>query len=423
MYTDSMLTGEKIKCVRKAKGLSQEELALKISYDRTKLSRIEVGKSECPDDIQRAIKEALCIEEMPFTETERESFKDKLYLWCGFMEEQQLDKSKQMQERLSVITFLPIDSELNSLYRLFAIRLLLLQNNNKLAKETLMALEPDLDRFNNEIMYHYYYTKGSLACKHNQNKNGLRFYLRAKELMKGGFKENLPLHYDIATCLSNLGHVLSAIIFLEEALTLYPDNHAALSRSLVESLLAASYIQIGRFSKAKKLLKECLIKAEIDDKQQLLGSIFNNYGYLYRRTKDWNTAIGFFDDALLYLQKESKGYLDALYQKTKCLIELGIFHKCKVLLSEGRDLSKKDKTYSILFESLSLLMSPNKSNLIDYIENVTVPHLKSYSKIAALEYCEFLLEQYEMEGNLQQVLRLESIMMHIYKEVYEEDLL
>ena len=62
MKTTKELLGARIKELRKAKGLSQEELSEKVGIDSKHLSRIEVGKSYPSLDTLERIANALNIE-------------------------------------------------------------------------------------------------------------------------------------------------------------------------------------------------------------------------------------------------------------------------------------------------------------------------------------------------------------------------
>jgi len=62
MKTTKELLGARIKELRKAKGLSQEELSEKVGIDSKHLSRIEVGKSYSSLDTLGKIAQALGIE-------------------------------------------------------------------------------------------------------------------------------------------------------------------------------------------------------------------------------------------------------------------------------------------------------------------------------------------------------------------------
>jgi transcriptional regulator with XRE-family HTH domain len=62
MKTTKELLGARIKELRKAKGLSQEELSEKVGIDSKHLSRIEVGKSYPSIDTLERIANALNVE-------------------------------------------------------------------------------------------------------------------------------------------------------------------------------------------------------------------------------------------------------------------------------------------------------------------------------------------------------------------------
>ena len=72
-----MKLGEKIKSLRKSKGVSQEQLAAMLKINRNFLSRIETGKSEPTSSILKQIAEIFNIDLNSLLEIEDEENKKK----------------------------------------------------------------------------------------------------------------------------------------------------------------------------------------------------------------------------------------------------------------------------------------------------------------------------------------------------------
>jgi len=413
--------GKKIQQMREGKKFSQEKLGRLINYDRATISNIETGKLECPTDIRWAIKEALGLSDLPITDKERERFKEKLYDLNDLISAHKFDDAEKELDKLSVITRVPIDVELNAFYSLFKARLLLKLNDVESARAILLALESSVDEFDNDFMHLYYYNRGTLSHKYARYREALDFYLKAHELMKGGFKENQWLHYNIAACISGLGHVVNTITFIENCCKFSSDNQIVVTELMIDDLLALSYIKLGNMRIAKKLLKKCLVKAKSNNNERFIGIILVHYGYLYCRKKDWDTAISYLNEAFGYLQKDDLMYLEALYQKIWCLIHLECYSACSNLLSEGKELAKGNEDYSILFESLSHLITLNTKESIEYLETVTVPHLVRFSaNVVALDYCKILKKNYEKrKGTLKKLLEIEKTMNSLYRNMLD----
>lgn len=417
---DNLTLGEKIRMMREAKGVSQVRLAESISYSAPRLSQIENGESPCQPDVLIAIKKALNLEGVPLYDLERQGFKDKLYRWYDLINDSDLGKAKTMQGKLSDITYLPFDTELNLLYNLFRCKLLLVENNIEAAKAILENFSSALDELSNEISYHYYYNMGTLNYKDAQRKEALEFYLKAKEFMIYGFEGNASLHLNIATCLSVLGFVVSSILFLEEDVReLYSSGRTTIPVGHIDSLIALGFIELGQLPKAKKLLEKCHKRAINTDDEALLGVVLHNFGYLYRRAGDWNMSMEYLKQALAHFREGSLEYLDSLYQKALCFIEMKGFSSCAELLEEGKRISIGNKSYQVLFKSVECLLSPNDNKSIEYLDTVTIPYfLEIGENLKVLYYCEFLREHYEKKGIVKKAGQMSEIARKIYQDMH-----
>jgi len=407
-----------------SKNISQEALGLEVGYSRSGIYQLESGNQSCPSNIQWAIKKALGVENIPFTEPERESFRDKLYFLYDLISNNKLDEAKEEWDKLSVITHLPCDKELNALYNLFQVRSLLKQNDVETARTILADLQSSMSEFDNELKHLYYINIGTLCCRDKKYKDGLDSYLKARELMTGGFEENQWLFYNIAYCLSKLGYVFSTITFIEDNCNLRSNGQTTLPSFAMEHLLAKNYLKTNHIRKAKKLFTNCLEKARNEDDELLIGLVLVDFSNLYRKCQDWGTALDYIDNAFCYLQKGSTHYLEAFYQKILCHIEMGNFPLSEALLKEGKELAQNNKIYSILFESLGHLITLNEDKSMKYLEKVAITYfLGAYAKDTALDYCNILQEQYAKRGTLKKQLYVEKIIAGIYKDMLEGGLI
>jgi len=391
--------GTKIREVRKAKGFSQAELAQNILVDQSLLSKIETGTIDCPNELLRAIKKALDVEGLPMLEPERLNFKDKLHQWYDVISERDFVKAREMQKKLSVITFLHTDRELNIFYDLFHCRLLLGENDLEPAKEILDAFEINLNELNDIQLYHYYCNQGTWNIRSGLNSEALDFYLQAYELMKCGLEKCVTLYYNIAICYFRLGRVAQSTTYLEKARELGSGEQKNIPEFAIDNALARNYTQTSYLQGAKMLLDKCYTKALRDNNHENIGRVLLNYGFMYHVAKDWNNAIEHLDSALSYLEKGSLNYLEMLYQKIRCFIETECYSSCTRLLAEGKMLSKENELYSILFKSLAHLTTPNNDKSINYLETKTIPYLldKKFN-YTALDYCDVLRKYYKKKG-------------------------
>lgn len=90
-----MKLGEKIKQLRKSKGISQEELASMLKINRNYLSRIETGKSEPTSSILKNIAEIFSIDLnslLDITDEDKNTDKVKYIVDnCRYLHEKDLD--------------------------------------------------------------------------------------------------------------------------------------------------------------------------------------------------------------------------------------------------------------------------------------------------------------------------------------------
>ena len=93
MKNSNLSIGKKILAIRKAKDMSQEAVAEKISYSRMIVSNIENDKEQDPSMII-AVKNAMGVQGMPLFAEEREAFLNRLLMWNNAISERNFDEAK-----------------------------------------------------------------------------------------------------------------------------------------------------------------------------------------------------------------------------------------------------------------------------------------------------------------------------------------
>jgi len=246
----------------------------------------------------------------------------------------------------------------------------------------------------------------------------LDFYKKAFKIMKGGFKENISLYYNIACCLSNLGYYTNVVMFIDNACDLNTDEQETVLDFAFDNLLAINLIRWGYLKRANKLLFKCLLKARKDNNDYFIGSCYHNLGHMYLNGKNWEMAVSYFDKAFGHFTKGSNVYLKNLYYKTRCLVKINDHNQCLPLIEEGRELSKDNEDFTVMFESLKHLMTPNESESLKYLETKAIPYLlKRYENITALDYSEFLHECYKKNKQKTKALEIAEIWGTIYRNI------
>jgi len=421
--------GEKLKQIRNARKLTQEQVGAFVKYTGSNISFIESGRITCDPEILPTIRKFLKVDKMPLFESERPSFKYELSKLYNHTSEREFEAANEIKKKLADIIYLPFDQELIALYELFICRLLLGEKKDEEAKAILNKYAPIEDEFTDELKYYYYNILGTLRFRVADYKEALAFYLKSQKLIKDDYDGIEPVYLNISTCLSRLGYTVSSVMFLEdiEKISKGRANFTGLHR---DHKLAIEYINLGHLRRAKDLLDKCYInvKKVIDEKTSnnltdykiMYGAILHNYGCLYFKAADWNMAIKYLDQALDYFERKSVYYLDVLCTKILCLIEMECPSKCRGLVAEGRELSQGNKYYTIMLESLEHLTTPNDIKSINYIETITLPYfLEIQDNISALYYCEFLRKQFEKKELSTKALQMSEIARTIYKDKVE----
>jgi len=418
--------GDKIKSLRIAKGVAQEDLAHNLMQHASTLSRIERGVLECPNELLYEIKKALNVEGLPFNESERQAFRDKLYDWGNVISEREIDEAKKIQLKLSVITYLPADKELNMLYGLLNCRLLLVLNELDEATQIIDAMEAAASEMDTICLYYHYRNCGTWHYKNAQYDIALGFYTKAFDLPARELANRVTRYYAIACCYFRMGLVSRCITFLERAREEGSDDHNTFHEYYVDWLLAISYIYTDKLQRAKVLLEKCKKTARRDNNRKYMGDYLVNMGLMYRKAKKWPLALDYLDDAFNYLTKGDESYIDVIYEKCYCLLEMDYFSACIELADEGKKLVDEKivgyKDYLTLFEAIKCLASLNHSDSVKYIETVAIPHLIEKKCLwIAVDYCALIIEYYTNKKSRHNgvISRFKAIAFDAYKILHE----
>jgi len=419
---DTTLLGGKVKELRIARGVTQDELAVAAFSDAPTISKIENGVLSCTEDLLWEIKKVLRAEAAPLLEGEHNEFLEKLHEWYDIISERNFALAKERQVALSAITCLPSEKELNIIYALFECRLLLGLNEVESAYTRMLTLEPQFDALNDIQRYHYYYNKGTYEIKNSRNEEALEYYMKAFDLTKRGLKDSLPLYYNIAYAYYRIGLYSRSIAFLEKSRELFSSDSGTVSMFHIENLLATNYIKTKALQVAKMLLNKCSKDIESLQNKTHVGMVLTNYGYLYVVAKKFNKALDYLKKAEAYLEEGTEYFLEVLYQKSRCLVAINRTTACTPLLAEGIERAQGNDTYLTLFMSLSHLLTINQKESTQYLEDVSIPFLlkiKNYT--TALDYCELLADYYKKKGKGYNGKRLKMVDLaqNIYKEMYE----
>ena len=421
-----MNLGNKIRQIRLAKELSQENLANDIGSSTSTINRIERGTIECDHQTLMAIRKALGIEYVPLFDDERELYKSRLFMWYDLICSERLEEAKRMGNELETINFLPFEQDLQTLFALFEARLLLEDNSFKEAEEKLSSLRCPQEEMSPLNLYHYLFCKGLLNYKLGNDETALNFLLKALNTDEGATSKQNILYYYISLCFSKLGKYFHSIIYAE--LKSGKDGESS-TKSLdlyLNNTLAVNYLQIGELLMAKKLLDICIKQARVLKNEIFIGKVIHNMGCVKMCEKKWQEAIEYLDQAFMYFKKGSYQYLENQYQKLYSItMDVGVIKAKRdtvffktLLESEALAIAEKSERFEILYKSLQHIMTLKVQASYEYITNVTIPYLvRTFDNYEALNYCELLKEHYQKMRNPRKSLMVSATIGEIYRNM------
>jgi len=418
---EQLTPSEKIQRLRTAANYTQLDLAEALGCTKSKVSRVENDKWGYSDEDIAAAKQFFGIDNAPLTDKELIDFKQRLYGWKNLIKNRQTEEARRYQSDLAVIKKLPFEPELSTLYRMFEIRLVLTEANVALAEEMLLSEAPLIEGASKENRHFFNYNMGSLYFWKWDFKTALQYYLNARSLEAYVLEKDASLDLNLAICYGMRGKYTLAIGTIEGVYDLFNYNKTSIMHTYVNSILAINYVRIGQVTRAKRLLDKSLSVTFGNEGKVQLGNALHNYGCACKKSKEYQEAISYFDQAFEYFETGDKFYMENMYWKIYCLIQLKDIPKVKVLLAKIRPLSEGNEHYLIIFESLSHLLTINDEASIDFIEKKTIPYLmEKYEYFRIFDYCDVLEKKFTIRinnGYKKRLLDLKEIILKITKEI------
>jgi len=387
---------EKIKQIRKAKGLSIENLASVAKCSNATISRIENGQGEYSPEMVDAIKKYMGVEGAPLLEHEIDAFKDKLIVWKELVNAERVVDARAMQATIFPIYELPFEHDLSLRYNMIEVLLMLketyiLHDGNKsyavdgtpydrsrayqVMEEKMSDASAYLDKASNETLSMYHSNKGFLCMIQNNIKDALEYYLKADEYIDG-------TNAGILSQIGNMYHFLSqpcmAIIYGERAKSVYALGRTHISKSVIDNRLALYYMHIKKYSMAKKIFESSLAQAKSINDNLQSGMALANLGLIASYTKMHDESARLFDEAFACMDGFPPIQKHILHGKALNLYKMKKYRECEAVLAQGDAMADAGEEIAILYESLRCLVkiATKKDSLAtDYIENTAIPYL------------------------------------------------
>jgi len=413
--------GDKLRIIRRAKGLSLENIAYETGRSVATLSRIERGETDIDTETTYAIKKAMGIEHAPLLEHELMLYKNRMWVWNDIINAQRFSEAKTMIPEMSSIIHLPFESELALLYTLIEMRIDIYEPENKLkAKHKLDALAASYDDMSINAR-HFFHRNTGMVYSHWNNTKALQHCLLALETLSDETKTSTPiLLLNIGAKYYALGRIFHAMTYLERAKYEHQEDRTNIIGAYIDSMLIACYISIGEYDKAKSLAELVLSRAKAINDRQGVALALNHMGHVYKGMKDFETALPFFEESqILYGGKQDVfivELLNSIEGKAYCLLGLKRFTELKDVIKKGQSLAKNIPSAQHTFESLQHLLTLNNAESTNHIENITIPFLLGNSNYqAALRFCDRLEAYYIKKGAVKKANAIAIKSREIYK--------
>jgi len=424
--------GEKIRQIRIAKGLSQENLATALQCSDVLVSRIERGLSECDAEKLVIIKKYMGIENAPLLDSELEIYNKSLWALYDDINNNRIAQARAMHDNIFPITSLPFEGALSMLYTMIEIRLLYREDNFTAGEEKLNKADIYLKHASTEALHIYHRNKGDLYIYGGKlsYKDALWHYLQLLDLDNCSLKPVPATYLNIGHCYYNLGKTYHAILYFERIKTEHNSDSSSHQKMIIDHMLGVSYMQIGEHGKAKKLLESAIAQAQSVHRHGTVGVILSNMASLNIKMDNPKEGLRLCNQALVSMQENRapliKNY-DALHAmtlffKARCLFMMNTRDKCIEAINQGIAFTKEKCNVAVLaFEALRHTMTLNNSESTAYLEDVAIPGLiasKSAYIYIALDICKALEAHYKKKGTTKKALAITAIIKDIYEEMF-----
>ena len=405
IHASTLPMGEKIKQIRKAKGLSQENLAKALGCSVAAVSRMESGEVACSDEMLVKIRTYMGLENAPLLDYERGAFESKLLAWNEMLNENRVDEAKASEGHLSAIMALPFEHDLALLYSMLSVRLILKEGNSSVALKKMEAAELLIDGASTEVRHLFYRNKGYMASLGGEVKRGAGYFLQALDIGFGKLKADPALFYLVGSTFLYQGKVMRAITYFEQADKMYNRSFTNHSASVVKSVLVGCYLLINELELAEKLASEALSQTQLLDHTSGYAFALLQTAAVYQSGGDSEKALEYIERGLtaaaegkLIPTDYTEAVFIGLYQKAGILLKRKNFDDLEKVLEQWEALANDAngfEAYSIMLKTFRHFVNLNNSTSVDYIENTAIPSLMMMKSLRAMELARWICDELE----------------------------
>ena len=431
MYSDLPL-GEKIMYVRKAKGLSLDNVAYAIKHDKSYVSRLERGELKISDENLVKIKKFLEITNAPLLEHELKIFRERLLTLNDMLAAGRTSEVQTLWDDMAIILTLPYEKELCVLYKITGARLQLkkiaipMSSAEQLAGPIALLdeVEGEIDQASDAARFLYHRFRGTVYTFVGNAREAIKHFMTALEHNNHEVKPCAAMYVLIGEAYNTLGKPYDTIKYIEQAEREYKTDRASIVQMGIPMNLASAYMQIKNYKKAKPLLEESINQSNILELKPLHGCAHINMAFLYYKLGDNKKAQDHCNQALECLEDVPYYYAIALATKGLSLIKTKDYAACEKIIEKGLSMTSGIQSLKMSFESLKHLMNLNNMESTNYLEDTALPFFKKGSgsdKQFALALCNELEAHYKKKRVKTKALGISHIMREIYEDMFMED--
>ncbi|MCL2572160.1 MAG: helix-turn-helix transcriptional regulator [Defluviitaleaceae bacterium] len=438
---NTLTLGEKLKEIRTAQGLSQDQVARAVKKYKSDISRFESGQAEPNQDVLEAIRKFLNISNAPLLPPELELYKDRLAIWEELLDANRNDEARTMQPEMASILTLPYEYDLIFQYMMQESRLLFKERNLSSMAASMEAAEALLDNVSIKALYLYHNNKGLLYDINGKYKSALNHYLTAVDLL-GSDRPDYRILMNIARVYCQLGKLHCAIRYAECGKREFRGDRTNKDGVNLNFLLADLYSHVYEFDKSEKMFNIVIQHARSIDDKFALGAALACLGNINRLRKNYSEALGRLNQGLEIIEKLvitsdnwrrdayslTYALLTMIFAKVSCIMRMNKSDKnkkeCQEVIALGRSYAQGNETLTIIINAISHLTTLDNPESTRYIEDVAIPyiinhlHSEASEKTLVLAFCRELVEHYEKKKAKTKLAKIKAIMCDIYEDMF-----
>ena len=419
--------GEKLKQVRVAKGLSQENVADAVGSSTSSISRIEQDQTECTDEMLDDIKAFLGIAGAPLFEHELRAYEDQLWVLNDLANSNRTTDARARQQNMFPIETLPYEQDLCLLHSMIDARLLFQEENIAAGVDRLDMAEAHLEEACVEVKHLYHRNRGFVVNTKGGTRASLNEFLRAFDLQSDKLKADASFMYNIGSQYMLLGQIFHAIRYLELAeRSLKGDRTNSRLMNAINSGLLYSYIQTREYSRALKKADEVIISAKSAFDEAAAIVALGNIGTIKYHMGNTEEAITYYDKYLKWhTDRIDAGigithHVMMLTSKAIALSTLKKHSQAKEAFKQALALVEGDEHGTIVVEASRHSVAVSVKESSDYLENTAIPYLRALGteyNFLVLDLCDKLETNYKKRGLNKKAAAVIEISRDIYNEI------